>query len=256
MAVVRVVYIMRKCLMRYLAAIIVAACCLGMVSCGDDDEPVLPYPYNNQDSPSPSPSNPSDMLPGYWEGTGTNGDGNSCGMTLQLKSDGTGYILASTSGVVMLRKFHSYTYSGSTLTLNLENGNVLTLYINSLSATSMSVNFSDERGRLEATYSLRKTEDYSGGNNDEYGETEMEEVPTFIVRWNQGTGKYTSSLENYYKKLSTTGRYTLYRHSNGTGEIGIAYSNNLSTWGGYRVSSYSYLYRDVSTNSSTYYFFN
>ena len=56
--------------------------------------------------------------------------------------------------------------------------------------------------------------------------------------------------------MSSTGKYTLYRNSNGTGEIGIASTNSLSIWGGYRVSSYDYVYRDVSITSSTYYFFN
>lgn len=249
--------IIKKIVLRNLLAFFVAVLCVGISSCGDDDEEVVPSDYStdSQES-SPSSTSPNRMVWGKWKGTGTNSESKTCNMILTLKSNGTGYIHVSTSGVIMLKNISSYTYSGNTLTLNLENGNVLTLYINSLSATSMSVNFSDERGRLEATYSLSKAEDYGSDDSGGSYEADIEEAPTFIVRWNQGTGKYTSSSEDYYKKLSSTGRYTLYRHSNGTGEIGIASKNNLSTWGGFRVSSFAYVYRDVNTNSSTYYFFN
>lgn len=243
-----------------LPVFLVAVLCAGFISCGDDDEEVIP-PYYSADPQESSPSSTSlnQILWGKWEGKGTNSEGKTCSMTLTLKSDGTGNILVSTSGVIMLKNFNSYTYSGSTLTLNLDTGDELILDINSLSVTSMSVDFSDKRGRLEATYNLSKTEDYSGDSGNNSGgsiNVDIEKAPTFIVRWNQGTDKYTSSTENYYKKLSSTGRYTLYRHSNGTGEIGIASSNNLSTWGGFRVSSFAYVYRDMGTNYSTYYFFN
>lgn len=257
---VKVMDIMKKCLMRYLPAIFAVLCCLGTVSCGDDDEPALPYPYNGQEWPAPSPSDPSNMILGRWEGTGTNDDGNNCSMTLQLRSDGTGSLLTSCKTRILVRIFTSYRYESSgVLQVNTNKGETYRIYISSLTATSMQLDLSDGPDDLQTTYRLTKTEDYDGGGSGS-GEAELEEAYTFVVRWSRGAssgaGTYTTSYETYYKKLSATGKYTLYRTRYGTGEIGIASSNGLSTWGGYRVSSYSYLYRDVSTNSSTYYFFN
>lgn len=241
-----------------LPVFLVAVLCAGFISCGDDDEEVIP-PYYSADPQESSPSSTSlnQILWGEWKGSGTNSNGKTCNMTLTIRSDGTGFLLASTSGTMIVKKIISYTYSGSFLTLSVERDDDIELYINSINTTSMSVDFSDERGKLEATYSLTKIEDYSDeGGSGGSGEADIEEAPTLVIRHSDATGKYTTSTENYYKKLSTTGKYTLCRHSDGRGEIGIGSANNLSTWGGYRVSSFAYVYRDISITSSTYYFFN
>lgn len=254
----KVLNTMNKCFLRYAPVLLVAALCLGTVSCGDDDD--VPTPDYSSDSwnSSSSSSSPSDMLPGRWEGTGINDDGNNCSMTLTLNPDGTGSVMASCKTRLMVRTITSYKYESSgTLQMNTNKGESFRPYISNLTATSMRLSLSDGPDDVQTTYSLTKTEDYSGGgDNGGSGEADIEEAYTFVVRWNKSTGNYTSSSETYYKKLSSTGKYTLYRHSNGTGEIGIASSNSLSTWGGYRVSSYDYVYRDVSLNSSTYYFFD
>ncbi len=245
---------MKKCLLRYLPAVLAAAFCLVTVSCGDDDEPAPYYPSDTQE---PSSSSPSDMLPGRWEGTGTNDDGNTCSMTLNLNPDGTGFVLASCKTRLMVRTITSYKYESSgALQMNTSKGESFRPYISNLTATTMQLSLNDGPDDVQTTYSLTKTEDYSGGDDGSSSEADIEEAPTLVIRHIDATGRYTSSSETYYKKMSSTGKYTLYRYSNGTGEIGIASSNNLSTWGGYRVSSYDYVYRDVSITSSTFYFFN
>ena len=249
---------MKRTLLRCLPALLAAALCAGFTSCGDDDKELTPsYETPEASSGSATPT-PEQQIIGKWQGKGTNDDGKSCSMTLSLKNDGKGSIIASSSGAILVRFLSSYTYRYSTLTLNADNGDTYELYVNSLTTTSMELSFYDGPDKLQTTYYLTKTEDYSDGGDSggTSGEAEIEKAYTLIVTWSKYTGKYSSSNATYYKRMSTTGKYTLYRNSNGTGEIGIASSNNLSTWGGIRVSGYDYVYRDVSLNSSTYYFFN
>lgn len=251
---------MKKCLLRYLSALLAASFCLVTVSCGDDDEPA---PYSESDDPSYSSGSgaltPEQMLLGRWEGKGINDDGNTCTLRLSLNPGGTGSLFVSCKTRLVVRTITDYTYESSgALPMDFEKGESFRPYISNLTATSMELSLYDGPDDLQTSYSLSKIEDYSDGGDGggSSGEADIEKASTFIVTWSKYTGKYSSSSATYYKRMSSTGKYTLYRNSNGTGEIGIASSNSLSTWGGYRVSGYDYVYRDVSTNSSTYYFFN
>ena len=249
---------MKRTLLHCLPALLAAVLCAGFASCGDDDKELTPsYETPDTSSGSATPT-PEQMLPGRWEGTGTNDDGNTCTLKLTLNPDGTGTVFASCRTRLIVKKIIRYSYESNTaLQMDLGNGESQRPYINSRTATSMERSLYDGPDDLQTTYYLTKTEDYSGGGDDgSSSEADIEEAPTLVIRHSDATGRYTSSSETYYKKMSSTGKYTLYRNSNGTGEIGIASSNSLSTWGGYRVSSYDYVYRDVSITSSTYYFFN
>lgn len=198
------------------------------------------------------------MLVGYWSGKGTNLDGQSLSITVRFDSDKKGRIIMSTPSGILGADIDGWYATENEIRVPSDKFSYALAWrivSGSIASGKMTIETQGHDGKYWGTVPLQKDEDSSGGG----GSSDVSSTPTavscYIVKYNNSTGKYTTSRGTYYKALSASGRIALYYSPNGS-MMGYASSNSDSSMGGYSVSSYSYVYRDVSTSSRSYYYFN
>ncbi|MBR4378796.1 MAG: hypothetical protein IKP59_01230 [Prevotella sp.] len=203
------------------------------------------------------PTDYNALFVGYWSGKGKNIDGESLSIYARFDSDKSGRVIMTTPNtfvgadikrwyateneiIVPSDKF-SYPLTWRIISGSIQSGKIV-------------IETQGYEGEFWGTVTLTHDEDSGGGGSSDVSTTPTP-VTCYIVKYNNSTGKYSTSRGTYYKALSASGRVALYYSANGS-MMGYASSNSDSYMGEYRVSSYSYVYRDVSTSSRTYYYFN
>ena len=241
---------------RWFGALAMVALCatisLFFTACGDDGGSGNSGGGGN----GSSPTDYNAQLVGYWKGKGINLDGESLSITVRFDSDRNGRVIMSTPHSMVGADVKGWYATENEIRVpssKFDYALVWKIMSGSIASGKMTIETQGYDGQYWGTVALEKDSEGGGGSSD-VGTTPTP-VTCYIVKYNNSTGKYSTSRGTYYKALSASGRVALYYSANGS-MMGYASSNSDSSMGGYSVSSYSYVYRDVSTSSRTYYYFN
>ena len=233
----------------------VAMVSMGVASCGDDEESV-------PDVPPVETVNPDSPVWGEWEGSGTTLADKHATLTLKLYSDGTGALVASTSGVIVVRHIVDYSYDPPhhiSMVFQEDPTDRIWVWVESLTSTTMQLVLTDLNQAVQGEYNLTKTgsgdRGASGGSETTIEKDEVVSTKALVILKLNATNSYSHSEKTCYKKVAD-GKVTLYSNSSCTNLIGVASRNSDSERGPYKVSSYSYRVIDPGTGYSYYYYFD
>lgn len=240
---------------KWFGALAMVALCattsLLFTACGDDGG----SGSSNGGGNGGSPTDYNSQLVGYWTGKGTNLDGESLSITVRFDSDRNGRIIMSTSKSFVGADIKGWYATENEIRVPSDKFSYALAWrilSGSIVSGKMTIETQGHDGQYWGTVNLQK-------DNDGGGSSDVSSTPTavscYIVKYNNSTGKYSTSRSTYYKALSASGNVALYYSASGS-MIGYASSNSDSSMGGYPVSSYSYVLRQVSTSSRTYIYFN
>lgn len=202
------------------------------------------------------------LLVGYWTGKGTNLDGESLSITVRFDSDRKGRIIMSTPSGISGADIDGWYAIEKEIRVPSEKFDyplVWTVISGSIASGKMTIETQGSSGRYWGTVTLERDSESSSGGGSSSTNERLGSTKALIIRMVETSSgsSYSSSTATCYKMSNSRGGIDLYSNSSYTSKIGTASSNSLSTWGGYRVSSYDYMIRyNVTTHSSTYYFFN
>lgn len=245
-----------KRLWRLLVIMMVAMVSISAASCGGDDDDNTP---NTTSTETTSPDAP---VWGEWEGSGTTLAGKHASMTLKLYSDGTGAMVVSTSGVIVVKSIENYSYIAPnhiSMVFKDDPTHRIFVWVESLTTTTMQVVLTDLNVAVQGEYNLTKTgsgdKGASGGSGTTTEEEQVVSTKALVILEVDVTDSYSYSEKTCYKKISD-GKVTLYTNSSCTNLIGVASRNNDSKRGPYSVGSYTYRVIDPDVGSKRYYYFD
>lgn len=202
------------------------------------------------------------LLEGYWTGKGTNLDGESLSITVRFDSDRSGKVVMSTPNSYVSADVSGWYATEKEIRVPSDKFSYALIWrvmSGSITSGKMTIETQGHDGRYWGTVTMQHDGGgSSSGSSSSSSEEKLGSTKALVIKMVELSGaSYSSSTTTCYKKRNSRGEIELYSNSSYTSKIGTASSNSMSTWGGYRVSSYDYLIRySVSTHGSTYYFFN
>lgn len=188
-----------KRLWSLLAMMMVAMLSISVVSCGDDDDD------NSPNTTSTETTNPNAPVWGEWDGSGTTLAGKHATMTLNLYSDGTGGLVASTSGVIVVKSIVNYSYVPPhhiSMAFKDDPSHRIWLWVESLTTTTMQVDLTDLNEAVQGEYNLTKT---GSGDRGTSGGSSSEGSNSSKCKYCLGSGKCHNYVNSSYNKYYCRG---------------------------------------------------
>ncbi len=202
------------------------------------------------------------LLVGYWTGRGTNLDGENFSITARFDSDRNGTILMSTAKTWIGANINGWYATENEIRVPSDKFSYALewrILSGSIASGKITIETQGSDAQYWGTITLQRDSGGSSSGGSSSGSNEkLGSTKALVIRMVELTSpSYSSSTATCYKMRTASGDIELYSNSSYTSKIGKASSNSLSTWGGYSVRNYDYVIRyNVTTHSSTYYFFN